>query len=269
MRIALVSLDQTWLDKESNFAECERYTRQASDAGCNAVVFPEMTLTGFAPDVQSIIEPAAESQSMLQFAELAQRYRIDIVFGVCLQGAEEERPFNTLCIATSSGYVEPVYNKMHLFTYADEDRFLTAGDQIAIRNICGIRFGFAICYDLRFPELFSLLAKQSDALMVIANWPARRVDHWRTLLLARAIENQCSVVGVNRIGADGNGLQYEKSSFVVQPEGIVQSPDFSSEVLDIYEIDPEENCFYREQFPTVRDKRYELYGSLMASDVSL
>jgi len=96
----------------------------------------------------------------------------------------------------------------------------------------------------------------------IANWPVRRIAHWRALLVARAIENQLFVFGVNRIGTDGNGLQYEESSMAIAPDGTVLKPVFTDTEIAIYAIDLTEAERYREAFPTVRDKRYELYQKL-------
>ena len=127
----------------------------------------------------------------------------------------------------------------------------------------GLRIGCAICYDLRFPELYAAMAQDCDAIITIANWPQRRIAHWRTLLVARAIENQLFSFGVNRIGSDGNGLSYEKSSMAVSPEGTVLSPVVERGEMDIYEINPDEARSYRDNFPTVRDKRLELYRTFL------
>jgi len=106
------------------------------------------------------------------------------------------------------------------------------------------------------------MANDIQAVVVIANWPASRLEHWSTLLRARAIENQSMVIGVNRVGVDGNGLEYEKSTIVVQSDGDILRPRRSSRHFDIYEIDREQVLSNRKKFPTLRDKRTNLYKTL-------
>ena len=263
MRISLVSLDQKWLDKEGNFSECERYVEQSSENLCDVVVFPEMTLTGFAPDHDEIAEPVSDSETLKCFGSLAKRCGVEIVFGACLRYGDEKAPHNALCLARKSGAVEAVYTKAHLFSYANENRFLSYGDRLSIVQIGDFRVGLAICYDLRFPEMFSAMAHHCDAIMLIANWPARRVDHWQTLIRARAIENQCTVIGVNRIGSDGNGIEYTKSSIVVSPDGVLDTASKIINLMDIYDLSVDRTSLSREEFPTIKDKRFSFYIDLM------
>jgi omega-amidase len=127
-----------------------------------------------------------------------------------------------------------------------------------------MNIGAAICYDLRFPELYAAMANHCDTIITIADWPTRRVSHWRSLLVARAIENQCFMFGVNRIGIDGNGLIYQKISIVVTPDGELLEPVILGHELDIYDIEPSDAAAtYRALFPTLRDKRYALYSDLL------
>lgn len=259
MRIALISLDQVWKDKKSNFSRCDNFVRHAAERDCDLVVFPEMTLTGYSMEMTDIAEPVSASETLEWFAALATDVGIDIVFGACLIDSEKGRPSNSLCFAGSGKGSRAVYTKMHPFSFAGEDLVMDAGDSLAVIESGNLRLGCAICYDLRFPEPFSVMSPNCDALVVIANWPARRVAHWRALLIARAIENQCFVFGVNRIGTDGNGLQYEKSTLVVAPDGSLVVPEETGREMDVYLIDSEEVKRYREEFPTVRDKRFDLY----------
>ena len=104
------------------------------------------------------------------------------------------------------------YSKMHPFSFAKEDQYFSAGNTRVIFHIEGIPASVFICYDLRFPEIFRDIAREVQAVFVLANWPSTRKDHWETLLKARAIENQCFVIGVNRTGKDGNGIRYPGAS---------------------------------------------------------
>lgn len=258
MRVALASLDQVWQDKAANLARCERLAGEARAMGSALLVFPEMTLTGYTLDA-SLAEPAEDAPSLRRLGELARRYELDVVFGAALRGEGDARPRNTLCAAHRDGRVDAVYTKLHPFTFAGEEQSFQAGQELAVFHAGGLRLGCGICYDLRFPEPFSAMAPDCDACVVIANWPARRVEHWRVLLRARAIENQCFVLGVNRIGQDGNGLHYEHSSLLVAPDGELVQPIAGQGELEVFEIDPAETARYRAAFPTVRDKRFVLY----------
>lgn len=262
MRIAVVSLDQHWQDKPRNFGRCEKLVTQAAAGGCALAMFPEMTLTGFSMNVTTTAEPAEASESMRWFGRLAQSAGMHLVFGAPLTKAGESRPVNALCQATPSGDVRVVYEKIHLFTFAAEHDSFQPGSTIGFVEMPQTRIAASVCYDLRFPELYAAVAGRSDAAVCIANWPKERIAHWRALLVARAIENQMYMIGVNRIGTDGNGLQYEKSSMIVEPAGQSLKPVEASAELDIYEIDPAATRQYREKFPTVRDKRPATYANL-------
>lgn len=263
MRLALVSLDQRWLDKEANFARCAELARAAASHGGELVIFPEMTLTGYSLDMTAIAEPSDDSPALQLFGALARDAEVDIIFGTCLFDPVTGKPQNTLCLARRQGGAKALYSKMHPFSFAGEDKVLQAGSKLGLASMASLRLGCSICYDLRFPELFSAMAQHCDAVVNIANWPARRVAHWSALLVARAIENQMFVFGVNRTGIDGNGLQYEKSSMVIAPDGTVLVPAIVTDEMDIYDIEPTETARYRTEFPTVSDKRYSLYGELL------
>lgn len=262
MRIALVSLDQRWLDKDANAEQCRLYAKAAAAKGCSLVIFPEMTLTGYSLDMETVAEPAADSPSLRRLGAIAAEAGIDIVFGASLTETASGNPLNTLCIARADGGVAPVYAKIHPFSFAGEDKALVAGDKLGAVQLGHLNLGCTVCYDLRFPEIYSAMARSCNAVVNIANWPNRRVHHWRSLLVARAIENQYYVFGVNRTGTDGNGLHYEKSSMAVSPEGAVLEPVHTEDQLDVYDIDLADVAAYRASFPTVSDKRYTLYRKI-------
>jgi len=262
MRVGLASLDQQWEDKQRNFERCSELALGAAAQGCTIVVFPEMTLTGYSMNVGRTAEPADASESLQRFGTIAKATGIHNVFGATLTNPGATRPVNALCHADPAGGVRVVYEKIHLFTFAAEDESFQPGRAKGFVETPEGRLAASICYDLRFPELYAAVAKDSDGAICIANWPNGRVAHWRALLVARAIENQMYLIGVNRIGRDGNGLNYDKSSLVVDPTGVVMQPDRESAELDVYEVDLEVTHRYRAQFPTVRDKRPTTYGQL-------
>jgi omega-amidase len=259
MRIALVSLDQKWMDKKENLVRCSSFVAEAQDLECELIVFPEMTLTGYSLDMHSVAELEQESFTLSNFGILAKKAGLSIIFGACLIEENESLPRNKFCIALPDGTSRAIYSKIHPFSYAGEDKLLQAGSRVASAKIGLLEFGASICYDLRFPELYSAIAPNCNAAIAIANWPLKRVAHWRALLVARAIENQFYMFGVNRIGLDDNGLLYEKSTLVVSPDGLVHKPLKEGMEIDFYDIDIEDTARYRADFPTVRDKRYMLY----------
>jgi len=263
MRIALISLEQRWLNKDENFKLCADFVYKAAGCGCSLVAFPEMTLTSYSLDITTVAEPVDDSPTLHRFGQLAHDAGVNVIFGACLVDRTSGHPRNSLCLARCDGEVVSVYDKMHPFSFAGEDKVLEMGDKPAVIDVAGLTLGCSVCYDLRFPEIYSVLASRCDAIINIANWPASRVAHWRSLLAARAIENQLFVFGVNRIGTDGNGLYYEKSSMAVTPSGSILVAVLSEPEMDIYEVDSEQTAIYRREFPTIRDKRYSLYEKLL------
>lgn len=259
MRIAIVSLDQYWLNKDKNYKQCKNYIGSAKKSHSDLVIFPEMTLTGYSLDVDSIVEEEEFSTTLLDFSKLAKENEINIIFGACLSHKETGKPRNMFCLATPDGTSKPLYSKVHPFSFSGENDVIEAGDIPSIFNLLNCNFSASVCYDLRFPELYSATALKTEVGIVIANWPSARIHHWNTLLIARAIENQTYMIGVNRTGRDGNNLEYVKSSYIISPEGDVIEPILSDDLLDVFELDLAEVRKYRNQFPTLKDKRYEDY----------
>ncbi len=262
MKIALVSLNQLWLDKDSNIAQCKEYIDRASSRDCELIIFPEATLTGFSTD-NPLSESTSNSGTLKIFSDLSTKYNINIIFGAFLKKHKNDLPHNVLCLSDNFGNSLPLYNKIHLFSYSNENKHVLPGKGIAIKKIGNLRFGFSICYDLRFPEIFSIMAPSCDVIIVIANWPTERISHWYSLLKARAIENQCIMIGVNRTGIDGNKIHYSKSSIIVAPDGEIISQDSPGDFLDIYNIDSKIVEKSRKNFPTLKDKNYGFYYNYM------
>ncbi len=261
MKVALVSLDQEWEDKASNLQCCRALTARAAALGADLVIFPEMTLTGFTMNTAVSAEHAEHSPTIKSFAEIARNNQVGLIAGVVLRSGEKVS--NTLVAFSRDGIEQARYTKIHPFSFAGEDRFFQPGKSLAKMQLTDLKLGFSICYDLRFPELYSALAKDCDVLVNIANWPKRRLKHWRTLLQARAIENQTYFIGVNRIGIDGNGLEYERSSMIIDPNGEVLEPMATDGEIDVYDIKREALDDFRQGFSTRQDRLPELYRALI------
>lgn len=260
VRVGLVSLDQRWEDKAVNLRSCREFAAAAAQAGAGLVVFPEMTLTGFTMNAPAMAEDPETSGTVASFAEIASQNRVVVAFGVVLRG--RTRPRNTLVVLDADGNEAGRYAKVHPFTYAREHEHYEGGDEPVVARVGGVSLGLTVCYDLRFPELYAALAPCSDVLLVIANWPARRIAHWHALLVARAIESQCFVIAVNRTGRDANGVEYPRSSVVVAPDGSAVGAHASDGALDLYDLDIAEVARYRQRFPVLLDRRPDVYRRL-------
>lgn len=248
LRVTLVQTELAWQDPEQNRAH---FTQQLQGLAGNTdlIVLPEMFTTGF----MMTPETHAESYGGATFTWLQQQAKI-LQAAICGSVATEVngRYVNRFLFATPDGSVE-FYDKRHLFRMGDEVNHYSAGVERKVFNYQAWRILPQVCYDLRFP-VFMRNRNDYDLAIVVANWPAVRRKPWRTLLQARALENQSYVLGVNRVGTDGLGLVYSGDSLAV---------DFKGELL----IDQAENTAFvqttrldlvalkrfREQFPAWMD----------------
>lgn len=261
MKIALVSLNQIWEEKEKNLQVCEKYLQEASLSHTDMIIFPEMTLTGFSMNIDQNGEDETDSFTVKSFQELSLQYAISIVFGVVIK--DGDRALNRVYITDKRGEILTHYTKIHPFSFSGENRYFLSGNTLSTFELKNHAFGLTICYDLRFPELYSALATNSDIVINIANWPAKRIDHWNTLLKARAIENQIFVIGVNRTGKDGNDLEYVESSHLFNANGECLEPIEEKENMKIFEIDKSWTHAFRDNFSTVQDRKTDLYKTIL------
>lgn len=263
MKIALVSLNQSWENKVENKQKVADTLALIKEhcADTDLVIYPEMTLTGFTMESQKIKEEEHSSETITFFKEHAKKYNISIAFGVVL--AKEDKATNNLVVVNNQGVLLTTYAKIHPFSYANENDYYQAGNELKKVTIAGATIGLTICYDLRFPELYQAYSKDCSVILNIANWPERRVPHWWALIKARAIENQVFMVGVNRIGVDGNGLQYVSSSHIVSPYGQTLKGENLSEEVAVYNLNLEEVAQYRAEFPVKNDRKITLYKDIL------
>lgn len=215
MMIGLVQYSPYWEDKQKNMNHINRLTNDL-DPNISLLIFPEMTLTGFTMDAKKYSEEI-DGISIKYFIELARKLKINIIAGIIEK--EKDEFFNSLFHFDEKGLIKAVYRKIHPFSLADEDKYYSRGKEIVTSKFGVHKLGLSICYDLRFPEIYRLQAKDNSELMInIANWPIKRIGHWKALLKARAIENQCFMVGVNRVGYDPYQT-YNGCSAVFNPMG--------------------------------------------------
>lgn len=268
MKLALTQMNICWEAPDKNRITCRRLTELASRHQCDWIVFPEMTLTGFTMQPE-LIQPELFDTSVSStgasapilghafFQQLSDEFHIGIVYGSIAYAASGQTPTYYNCMEFLQNGVSTFdYYKIHPFTYGEETRHYTGGSQVkttfdAKDKVCLSGF---ICYDLRFPEIFQIASKDASVIFLIANWPEARIAHWYALLQARAIENQCFLIGVNRTG-DGNGLSYSPSSVAYDHYGNRLTPACGDELL-FTEIDPALAAIYRTEFPVKADRKF-------------
>lgn len=250
MKIALVQYSPVWENKSASMEKLKSLLAQ-TDA-IDLLIFPEMTLTGFTMKSNNFAEEL-EGESYIFFSSLAKEKKCSVLFGMIEKG--NKKNFNTLVHLNNQGKIISTYRKIHPFSYSTEDVFYGKGKNTVVTKVKGIKIGLSICYDLRFPELYRFYAKDKVHLIVdIANWPDTRVEHWRTLLKARAIENQCYVAGVNRVGNDPK-LHYNGFSSVFDPMGKEIVAVENDEKVIIAEMDKTYVNEVRKKLPFLDDMR--------------
>ena len=261
MNIALVSLDQVWEDKNLNWKKCKHYIYKVLEHKAEIIIFPETTLTGFSTNVSKNSEKKSESITLARFQKEARKNSIAIVFGMIVE--EKKSFFNKVFFISCTGDIIGEYSKIHTFSNAGEDKVIKSGNEIIVVEYKNYKIGMSICYDLRFPELYSAIGRRSDLIVNIANWPKKRVAHWNTMLSSRAIENQIFVAGVNRIGIDGNGLEYVESSTMYNANGERVKAYIELSGVKIYDIKKKDQKKYREEFGTIKDRKIEFYKRIL------
>lgn len=250
LRVHLVQSPLVWENPEANRAHFSALFSTLILRG-SVVVLPEMFSTGFSMNPETLAEAPDGPTVQWMLQEAANRGCI-----VCgsLMIRDNNNYFNRLYWVQPNGQLF-TYNKRHLFGMAGEDQVYTAGDQRVVVQVNGWRIALAICYDLRFPVWLRQQADaEYDVLLLTANWPERRADAWNTLLKARAIENQCYVLGVNRCGEDGNGLQYHGDTQIIDPAGTPIAHIGNEARILSFNLQTEALQQTRQYLPFLRDK---------------
>ncbi|MCU0413093.1 MAG: carbon-nitrogen family hydrolase [Ignavibacteriaceae bacterium] len=248
MKIALVQYSPAWEDKESNKQKILSLISKVE--GVDLFVFPEMTLTGFTMKSKEMSE-TIHGESFRFFSSIAKEKSANIFAGIIER--RKNRIYNTLIHIKPDGNLLKLYRKIHPFSYSGENENYNAGTKPVYTKIRSWKIGLTICYDLRFPELYRKYGKKRTQLIVnIANWPDTRIEHWRALLKARAIENQCYVAGVNRVGKDPK-LNYVGFSSLFDPMGKELAAVENEETVILIELDKHYVNEVRGRFPFLDD----------------
>lgn len=252
LTVGLVQANQVWEDKNANF---ENYTRLISNSvPVDLLVLPEMFSTGFSMQPKKLAEPFFTSESIAWLRNIANENSCAISTSLIIE--ENGNYHNRMVFIEPNGLLK-YYDKRQLFTLAKEDKHYTAGKKSQTIQYKGWKLNLQVCYDLRFPENCRNKVEHEqfnyDALIYVANWPAKRKEHWKTLLKARAIENQCYLIGVNRVGTDGKGFEYSGDSALINPLGEVISTSNREELIRTTLV-ASELTEIRETIPFLKDR---------------
>jgi predicted amidohydrolase len=249
MKISLVQTDIEWENKKANFNRYESLLK-GLEGKTDVVVLPEMFNTGFSMNSGDLAE-SMNGETMNWMGEITSRNGFGMIGSIIIK--EQGRYYNRLIFMKPDGSYT-TYDKGHLFRMEKENLFYTRGSSTVIDSYRNWNFSLQICYDLRFPVWSRNRKNNYDILVYIANWPAARRNVWNTLLMARAIENQCYILGVNRIGKDGNGIDYCGDSVVIDPRGnVVVKSKLNAEEVITCEISHDELVTFRTKFPVWLD----------------
>ncbi len=252
MRVAAIQHDIVWEDPKATHEIVAPLIDVAVAADARLLVLSEMYATGFSMAPDRIAEqPGGPNETFL--VDRAREHGVWMCASVAQYSPETGKPRNVGLLVSPNGAVRR-YAKIHPFSYSGEHQHYEAGNAPLTVDVEELRVSLFICYDLRFVDEFWALAHDTDCYVVVANWPESRREHWQALLLARAIENQAYVVGVNRVGA-GNGLDYAGDSRIIDPMGTVLTSAAQTQTVLLAEVDPARVLDVRQRFPFLADRR--------------
>ncbi len=253
LTLTTIQTTLAWEDKAANLQLLEDKIR-GIEGYTELVILPEMFSTGFSMQPQLFAEKM-EGETVDWMRRLSAERKVILTGSLIIE--EEGRYYNRLIWMLPNGHCG-YYDKRHLFAYAGEDQHYAAGNKRLIASVKGWKINLQVCYDLRFP----VWSRQSpsektnpeyDLLIYVANWPERRSHAWKTLLCARAIENQCFVAGVNRVGRDGHNIHHSGNSLVIDPVGEVLYHKAEEEDIFTITLEKERLEEVRSKFPFWKD----------------
>lgn len=260
LRVAIGQMDLALGDPQANLKTVQSQAAQAAERGTDLLLLPELWGSGY--DLERASELADELNTGLfaAVASLARHYKMAICGSLLEWDSTTERTYNTATLYDSDGALRGMYRKIHLIGLMDEDRYLSAGDAAPTLELPWGKGALAICYDLRFPELFRRYALDGAGIVLLpAEWPTPRIEHWRTLLKARAIENQCFIVACNRVGSD-RANTFGGCSAAIDPRGAALVEGGSTAELLHATLNLDLLDEVRSFLPVFRDRRPDVYA---------
>jgi len=260
IRVCSAQLSNVWEDPEKTLDKAEGFIAHAANCGARLICFPEQFATGWDPLSGKNVQDLTGS-IITRLQASAKKNRIAIIGS--LREAASPYPKNTAVIIGNNGQIISRYSKIHLFSPAKEDKHFIPGAGLGIFSLGLLTCGLAICYDLRFPELFRIYAKKGvQAIFVPSAWPTSRIRHWELFIQARAAENQMYVIGVNTTGTTPVE-RYSGFSIAADPHGTIISRSNEAEQLLFIDLDPTEVAAARAALPVENDRKDALYNSLL------
>jgi predicted amidohydrolase len=260
MKVAVGQISCSLGDPDANLSKVRDFSRRAKEVGAELIVFPEMTDTGYS---MSVIQKHADEWNgfVPGLQEIANQLSMAIVSGVSERDGSSI--YNSQVLVDAKGDVVAKYRKTHLYAVApvEEQTCFAAGDTFASFALGDLRFGFSICYDLRFPEMFRKLVSEQTvgAFLISSAWPFPRDEHFRVLAQARAIENQSYVIASNRVGKDDE-LWFCGNSVIIDPRGVViAAASADREELIRADLSKELLLSVRRRVPSLGHRRQDLY----------
>lgn len=261
IKLALLQMDIAFGDPEANYKKAEKWIETACEKDPDVIVLPELWTTGY--DLEHLDTHADEEGQRTKafFSALAKKHHVNIIGG-SIAVKKEVGIFNSLLVFNRQGEFVKDYSKVHLFRLMREEQFLTAGHLDGLFEVENLSAAGFICYDIRFPEwIRAHVLKGAGLIVVPAEWPTPRIQHWRHLLISRAIENQSFVVACNRVGHDPDN-EFGGHSLVISPWGDVLAEADDTEQLLFAEIEPDMLDDIRGRIPVFEDRRPRLYKAL-------
>ncbi|MFC5652090.1 carbon-nitrogen family hydrolase [Paenibacillus solisilvae] len=259
-RLALVQMHVDAGNPDANYTRLELKLNEAIQHAVkpDMIMLPEMWNTGYA--LEQINELADENGERTKklLSAFSREHNVQL-FGGSIAEKRTDGVYNTTYVFNEQGEITAQYSKIHLFRLMDEEKHLQSGDKLGQLNVSGTDAGMMICYDIRFPELARKLAINGAKLLFVpAQWPSPRLHHWRTLLMARAIENQMFVIACNRCGTSGTS-HFFGHSLVIDPWGEIIAEASEEESIVRAEIDLSLVDAVRSKIPVFEDRRPQLY----------
>ncbi len=248
LKVTVIQEELVWEDIEANIAVFDKKL-DGLNVKTDLIVLPEMFTSGFSMNAAKLAQTMSGA-AVTWLLEKAGAIQADIVSSVIIK--EQGCFFNRLLWVKPDGRLMS-YDKRHLFRLAGEEKVYTAGNQKLIVELHGWKISPFVCYDLRFPIWTRNLNNAFDATIFIANWPEVRAHHWKSLLRARAIENQCYTIGVNRLGTDGNNISYSGDSSIIDPLGNISFQSAYASCIYTTELSASTLAMVREKFPVWMD----------------
>jgi omega-amidase len=249
LTISIIQTNLSWEDKKANLNILGDRISSIKER-TEVVILPEMFSTGFSMKPEVLAENM-NGETVEWMKRIAASKKIIVSGSVIIE--EDGKYFNRLIWMLPNGEYG-IYDKRHLFAYGDEHNHYSAGNKRLIASVKGWKINLQVCYDLRFPVWSRQQGDHEyDVLIYVANWPERRSTAWKTLLRARAIENQCYVIGVNRVGEDGNKINHSGDSMIIDPLGEILYQKTGEEDVFTYTLEKEKLLEVRKKFPFWKD----------------